>query len=47
LRVKRTELGSLSFSGRVLDPTMTLRELGLRALDRIDLRFEPAGASHV
>lgn len=47
LRVVRGEPAALVFSGRVLDPALTLRELGLRALDRIDLRFERSEASDV
>lgn len=44
LRVDSDDDAKLCFEGRPLPPEKTVAECGLRALDRIDLRFVRGGA---
>jgi hypothetical protein len=44
LRVDSDRAAELRFEGRALSPERTVAECGLRALDRVDLRFVGDGA---
>ena len=39
LRVKFRENGVLTYKGSPLDPLMTLKQAGIEALERVDVRF--------